>query len=194
MRLYRVCVCVCLTYYCSFPFSVSYVEQQGWWLQKKIMTYGARVIVTHSLFEPLVPYFTICVVYHVSVVASGRNQPSTPVRVSDRKSKFRLWVPRFCRFSTQPLSANAIMPFIDFSTVSQQPTHIQFSNNARINVIFCDYRCGGTVIWGAAEYRLLSRRMHNHSKQCPKGNYGFYITVSLLSLCHFWSFLQSVGL
>lgn len=41
-----------------------------------------------TLFEPLVPYFTICVVYHVSVVASGRNQPSTPVR--DRKSKFRL--------------------------------------------------------------------------------------------------------
>lgn len=137
---------------------------------------------THSLFwlQPLVPYFTICVVYYVSVVACSRNQPSTLVRASDRKSMFRLRVPCFWLFSNQPLSGNAIMPFIDSSTDSLQPTHIQFSNNAQVNIIFCDYRYSCAVMWGTAEYRPLLWRMHNHSKQCPKGNYGFYTTFSTL--------------
>lgn len=105
---------------------------------------------------------------------------STPVRASDIKSMFRLRVLCFCLFSNQPLSANAITPFIDPSTDYQQPTHIQFSNNAWVNIIFSDYRFSGAVMWGTAEYRPLLRRMHNHSKQCPKGNYGFYTTRSLL--------------
>ena len=148
---------------------------------------------THSLFwlQPLVPYFTICVVCYVSVVACSSNQPSTPVRASERKSMLRLRVPCFCLFSNQPLSANAIMPFIDSSTDSQQPTHIEFSNNARVNIIFCDYRYSGAVMWGTAEYRPLLWRMHNHSKQWPKGNYGSYTTVSL-HFVPFQKFLQSV--
>lgn len=65
---------VCLyTHNCSLPLSVSYVEWQRWCLQK-IITYGTNVIMTHSLFwlQPLVPYFTICVVHCVSVVACSR--------------------------------------------------------------------------------------------------------------------------
>lgn len=123
---------MCLTHHCSLPLRVCYVEYKGWWLEikKNHNLWHECHYCTFSIFSQFVPYFTICAMHHVSVLASGRNQPSTPVRVSDRKSMSRLQVPEFCLFSTKPLSANAIMPFIDFSTDSQQPTHIQFTNNA----------------------------------------------------------------
>lgn len=154
-RLYLLCVRL---YGPTLTLTVFYVEWQhdAW---KKITTYGPNVM-THSLFwlQPLVPIFTICVVYYVSAVACSSNQPSTPVRASERKSMLRL--PCFCLFSNQPLSENAIMPFID----SQQPTHIEFSNNAWVNIYFqwlyvrrcCDLR-----------HCPVLERMHNHSKQCP---------------------------
>lgn len=47
------------------------------------------------------------------------------------------------------------MPFIDSSTYSQQPTHVQFSNTAGVDTIFCDYMYGAAVMWGTSEYRPL---------------------------------------
>lgn len=66
----------------------------------------------------------------------GGLQQEPAINSRDRKSMFRLRVPCFCLFSNQPLSANATTPFIDSSTDSQQPTHIQFCNNAQVNIIF----------------------------------------------------------
>ena len=186
------------------PLSVSHAEWQEWCLQK-ITTYGTNVIMTHSVFwlQPLVPYFTICAVRCVSVVACSRTQPSSPARASERRSASRehvaVFLPlrragHFCKCH------NALYTFL-YRFLSNPHIHIPFSSNARVNIIFCDYRCGCAVMWGAAEHRPLLWRMHNHSKQCPKGNWGFYKAVSQFSLYHFWSlfvvvffFLQRVGI
>lgn len=186
-------MCACGPTTVPLPLSVSHVEWQEWCLQK-IITYGTNVIMTHSVFwlQPLVPYFTICAVHCVSVVACSRTQPSSPARASDRRRVSKEHVAVFLPLQQAATSANAIMPFIHSSTdFSTTYTYIPFSGNARVNIIFCDYRCGCAVMWGTAEYRPLLWRMHNHSKQCPKGNWGFYKAVSQLSLYRFWSFFPS---
>lgn len=118
----------------------------GWASAKKITTYGANVIMTHWLFwlQPLVAYFTICVVCYVSVVACSRNQPSTPVRASERKSMFSVRMPRcFCLFSKQPLFCKYHNVLYRF----QIPNNLQIYSLAIMlkstlfSVIICAVRC-----------------------------------------------------